>query len=329
MGSDAIEETVLVEQLPSNSWFEGFEIRPNGHGIASRSDAAEIYTYDADHPEAELKLVHTFPDATGCIHLCPIEGVPDEYMVMSALVNMSKGHFEDFVIWRLKFTATADGEKPVVTRVATIPEAGFCIGMLSVSENTLLIADSAKNCIWTLDIPTGAASVLLTHDSMAVGNEHDFYGLNHIRLGGGYIWYTNSSKGVLGRFPVETGAEGIRVMGPVEIVTEDIKDCDGLALNKDFTAAYTAIYMDGLLAKITIDPATGKGEPSLLVENLVTPTCVELVYVDDKPKIYAVCCGQIQQDWINRDESSWSDIAALSEAVAVSVVVTEDVVETA
>ncbi len=193
---------MLVQHLPSNSWFEGFAPRPNGGGLAARLDGPELYLYHASDPGAELERIHTFPyeEATGVVNLTPLLGRPDEFAVITGFVNMAEVKFENFILWRVKLHAD-DAEPPIVTRLATIPEAGFCIGLVAATERTILVADSAKHCIWRLDIETGESALLMEDPLMEAASEEDFFGLNRIRVGGGYVWFTNSSAGILGRFP--------------------------------------------------------------------------------------------------------------------------------
>lgn len=82
--SETHEDIVLVTQLPSDSLFEGFAMRPNGHMLLTRLDMCELYTLDAENPDAEPCLLETnFPGANGLINLCPLQGRSDEYAVIA------------------------------------------------------------------------------------------------------------------------------------------------------------------------------------------------------------------------------------------------------
>ncbi len=330
LDDDDVKGAVLVQHLPSNSWFEGFAPRPNGGGLASRLDAPELYLFHGSNSKAELELVYTFPseEATGVVNLCPLLGRPDEFAVITGLVDMATVSFQNFIFWRVKLDS-ANVEPPVVTRLATLPEAGFCIGLVAATERTLLVADSAKHCIWQMDIESGKSSLLLEDSLMEAASEEDFFGLNRIRVGGGYVWFTNSSAGLLGRFAVdikEGEATEITASGPIEILAADIQHCDGLALSKDFTAAFAVSYLGGFMWKVSLDKDGGLGSTRVVMQHLVSPTHVEIAYLDGEPKIYVVCCGQIEHGWVNdHDRASWSDLANINAAVSVTVTISEEV----
>ncbi|KAL1845004.1 hypothetical protein VTK73DRAFT_1350 [Phialemonium thermophilum] len=360
---NAYEDVVLVDQLPSNSWVEGFTIRPNGLGLVSRLDRPELYSLDLLNPDAEPVLVHTFPNATGLVNLCQMEGRHDEYVIISGNVDLDKIDFRDFVLWHVAFiqsdgTEGADGQQNQqqqqqqqqqeavrVTKLAEMPEAGCCIGVMPASERTLIVADNGKSCIWCVDVATGASSLLLADPTMEPASGDDAFALNRLRYGGGYVWFANTSVGTLCRFPVRTIDTTVRprdggdaevqtttleAAGPVEVLVDDIQHCDGLVLTPDSKTAYTASYMAGLLWRIEFDETEGRWVTRVVRSRLVSPTAVELRYDEatGRPRLFVVCCGGIEVGWINEDDrKSWSDLANINQAVTVSVTVTTEIVQ--
>ncbi|KAI4861587.1 hypothetical protein F4820DRAFT_57967 [Hypoxylon rubiginosum] len=326
----SVDDVVLVTQLPSDSWFEGFALRPNGKILASRLDEPELYTFNAEDPDSTPELLHNFEEeANGLINLCPIPGSNDEYLILSGVVDLVNIEFEDFIVWRVALSPD-DSSPPKITKVTKIENTGFCIGIIPISERVVVIPDSFKNCIWCLDIQTGNTSLLVADDTMKVaGGEGDFFGLNRIRVTDEFLWFTNTSAGTLCRLPIERVQDdpsvGIRTTGPVQIVTDDIPHCDGLALSRDQTAVYTCSYTDGYIWKVGIDPTTGEAKTDVVLKNLSAPTAVELVYVNDKPKLFVVCCGEIEMNWFVQDgQNPWSELANINSAVSVTVVTQEE-----
>lgn len=321
-------EVVLIDQLPSNSWVEGLALRPNGHGLLSRLDQPELWSIDISDPEAKPQLLHTFPGANGVINLCALKGCVDEYAVITSILDLDTVSFHTFMIWRVSLSAD-DSRPPKVSKIADVADCGMCISLNPVSERTLLIGDARKGSIIRLDIVTGKSSVLIADESMELYGKDDFFGLNRVHLSDHHLWFTNNSGGMLCRIPIEWDESdpdvGVRTTGPVELVVEDIPHCDGLALSTDATTAYMANYLGGMLWRVDIDPATGTGKTHTVMEHLVSPTSMELVYGNGKPKLYVVCCGEIEIGWVhNDDRRSWSDLANINEAVEVSVTVTTD-----
>ncbi|KKY27873.1 putative six-bladed beta-propellerlike protein [Diplodia seriata] len=315
-----------VTQLPANSWFEGFAVRPNGHILATRLDAPELYTFDPADPSARPQLLHTFPDANGLVNLCPIKGGDDEYAVIAATVELQQVQFDSAVIWRVKLDET---DTVQIAELARVPESGFCIGVTAVSPTTLAIADSQKNCIWRLDIATGKSSVLVADEAtMAAASEEDYFGINRVRVSHGHLWYTNTSAGLLCRVPID--ADGSATTGPVEIVASDLPHCDGLALTDDGAAIFTANYMAGVVWRVDVDPQTGKGASSILTRGLSSPTSVEFANIADKNRLYVTCCGGegAAVGWVNEDDRASEQSKFNFEIeVTAEVTVTEEVVE--
>ncbi len=130
---------------------------------------------------------------------------------------------------------------------------------------------------------------------------------------------------------INEGAEAeIVATDGIDIIAADIEHCDGLALGRDYSSAFAVSYMGGFLWKVDIDKETGVGSTSVVKQHLVSPTHVELTYADDTPKLFVVCCGQIEHGWMNDDaRSSWSDLANINAAVSVTVTVSEEVAEVA
>jgi hypothetical protein len=272
---------------PRSAGFEGFSRRPNNQILITRLDHPELYTLNADDSTAEIQLLHTFAgEANSCVNLCPLLGCDDEYALITATVDLSKVQFSNHIVWRI----VLDGDKPpVITKLATLPDAGAAIGIVPFSERTLLIADSHKSCILSLDITTGKSSVLIADDMMRPVKD-EFWGINRLRVSGPWVWFTNTSDGTLCRIPIEATneGEGIRVTGKLEILNDELPHCDGLAISHDQKFAWSACYMNGWLWKVDIE----NGTTSVVMENLVSPTAVELLY-DSKgsPLLYVVCSG--------------------------------------
>lgn len=322
------EDIHLITQLPQNAWFEGFAIRPNGYLLVSRLDEPVLYTFEADDREAEPQEVHTFPDATGLINLCPIPGRDDEYAVISGTPDIDTLEYDDrdYIVWRVAFTSKTD---VTITRMADLKGYGFAIGIIPVSEHTLLIADTIRNCIWSLDIATGASKVLVQDQSMAPVDGAPF-GLNRLRIAVGYVWFTNTSAGTLCRFPISVDGPVVKATGPVEVITDDVEHCDGLVVAPDACAAWTASMSNDWLWRIDLDSDGDEiiATTSVVKENLYSPTAVEPFHAGGRLRLYVVCNGdrEEQQAWIKKgDANPWADFqnVTVTESVSVSVSKTE------
>ncbi|KKY36931.1 putative six-bladed beta-propellerlike protein [Diaporthe ampelina] len=328
------EDIHLITQLPQNAWFEGFVIRPNGYILVSRLDEPVLYTFDAEDREAEPQGVHAFPDATGLINLCPIPGRNDEYAVISGKPDIDAMQFnnKDYTVWRVTFTSETD---VTVSKLADLDDYGFSIGIIPASEHTLLVADTFLNRICSLDIATGASSVLVEDVTMKAVDGAPF-GLNRLRIAVGFVWFTNTSAGTLCRFPISIDGPKVTATGPVQVICDDVEHCDGLALAADASAAWTASMSNDWLWRIDLDRdgdmngGGGGGDvvatTTVVKENLYSPTAVEPFYAGDRLKLYVVCNGdrEEQQSWIKKtDTNPWPDFHNVTVTESVSVIVSK------
>jgi sugar lactone lactonase YvrE len=323
-----IDDIVLVDQLPSNSWIRGMAIRPNGKGLMFRLDKPELWTADIDTPESEPELIHTFPDIGGIINFCPLLGAEEDYLVISGGVDMENVVFNDFAIQRVSLSPD-DSRPPIVTKIAAFPDAGLLIAATALTERLILLADSGKHSIRWFNLETGKSGLLIEDDSMKVETEKDFFGLNQLRISGGYLWFTNNSAGLLCKIPMEVNENDsevpVRLTGPIECIVDDIVNCDGLILSDNREHAYMINYVNGSLWRVDIDSKTGEGTTQIIMEDLVSSTTLQLHIADGKKKLYIVCCGEIQSGWYGSEGRPWGDIAAISSVtVSVTVVTTEE-----
>ncbi|RYO95037.1 hypothetical protein DL766_007556 [Monosporascus sp. MC13-8B] len=325
---DSVPEVVLVTQLPTTtSWFESTCARPNGKVLATRCDEPELYEFDPEQPDEPLRLVCTIPECSGLVNACALKDRGDEYAVLTAMVDLEAVSVADHVLWRVAFEGKGDGQ-PSVTKLAALPGMGMGTECTVVSERTLLISDTYKACIWALDLPTGKTSVFLKHETMVKACGDYFFGLNRIRIHGDHLWYANESTGSLCRVPIvkdDKADGGLRITGPVEIITDEIPNTDGLTMTEDGTTVYSVNYVKGTLRQVKIDPATGKAETREFMSSLIGPTTIELVrsLSTGKPKLVVICNGRSDVAWIK--DFSWSDIANISASETVTVT-TEEVV---
>lgn len=295
----------------------------------ARVDQPELYTLDGEDKDAEPKLIYAFAksDANGIVNICGIPGRPDEFMLLTGIVDLLAVEAHNFIVWRLVLSPD-DSSPPQINEIAQLPEAGLALDLTVASDHVLLITDSDKHCIYRLDTTTGQISVLLESHLFKAASAEDFFGLNRLCVVKNYIWFTNSSCGIMGRIPIEVDEDGeVRTAGDVEVLTTGLPHCDGLAVSPDARCAYTACMTNGKLWMVDFNE-DGTASTRVAMENLVCPTAVELVLHQGKPKLYVVCSGEIQVGWKNKSNSAWTDIKAINSAVTVTeVTVTEVVTE--
>ncbi|KAI0407301.1 hypothetical protein F4802DRAFT_554965 [Xylaria palmicola] len=327
----AEEEIVLITQAPSDSWFEGFVLRPNGRVLATRLDKPELYMFEAEDKDAEPRLVCTLPDCNSLINICAIPGRHDEYFVLASTADLEAVSHRDVWLWRVVMRGYDDGVPPETVRVTSVPEEGYCLGVAAISERIVLLPDGMTACIWRLDTQTGAKTLFARDESMEPSAGDGFFGVNRLQIVSDFVYFTNSSGGNVCRIPMALDAEvGVRTAGPVQTIADTLPShLDGLAVAPDQSHLFVASHIEGELHKVRIDAATGKGASEVTMSNLDSPTGVNLVVRPDrpgKPKLYVLCCGEIEVAWMPREDNPWAAIRDINSAVTITV--TEEVVET-
>lgn len=345
-----LHDILLVDQLPSDAWAEGLALRPNGDALVSRVDQPELFTielasaaranggggddngneFDALRP----RTIHTFDDANGVFDVCRLPGggggraKGEEYAVLSGFADFAKpdaASFHTFVLWRVVLQPGGDRVPSQVSKIAELPDTGVPVGLESFGS-LILLADAGKGCIWKIHVPTGKVSVFLEDPTMQP-HAGDAFGVNRIKVRGGYLWYTNTGTGTLSRVPVRSSEDDIQAVGPVEPIADGLSNAaDGLVMFDDARAAYIVSYALGILWRIDIDDA-GTGTVNVLREDLLSPTAMQLVYPKEggKPSLYILCCGAVQESWLDTSIGRWFDLARVTDELRIVVTVTTEV----
>ncbi|KXJ85482.1 hypothetical protein Micbo1qcDRAFT_169411 [Microdochium bolleyi] len=343
--ANMLYEHRLVTQLPSDGWYEGSARRSSGNLLITRLDQPELYELDPADPDTPPRIVLTLDpaDATGVLNLSGIPGRPDEYFVLTAFVDLVSVQISNYRVWRLRMPSptTPEIQEPQLDPVFSLPDPCAVVSVEAVSEHLVVLGDQLNACIHLLDL-RGGHGAKAVFSPLVKGNDdyftpasEEFFGINRIRHHGGYLWFTNSSRGMLARAPAKFDSSGkgqLSVTGGIEVVTEEIENCDGLVISADGRTAYACCMTDGSLMQVEIPPAGissgGKVTTTKVVEELINPTALLFMPGPEQQQVlHVLCSGEIEVGWRDGHSSmSWAGFAdTINEGVTVSV---ETVVET-
>jgi hypothetical protein len=225
-----------VYQYPLPTWIENIAVRPNGHLLVSFLTGPELHLIDPLSTPPTDTLIHSFANTTtGITGLLGIaELSPDIFAFVAGAIPQTATPGK-YSIWSADFTSTSDNTPAVVKKVADVPGGELLNGMAKVNEHTLLIADSMKGVIWSLDTLTGQSVIALDHESLKAGHDDagNFIksGINGLRVDDDRVYYTNSFTGDLSKVAIdcETG----EIQGEVETIAKGMVDADDFAIGKD------------------------------------------------------------------------------------------------
>ncbi|CAH0020646.1 unnamed protein product [Clonostachys rhizophaga] len=312
-----LDDIILIDQLGPEIWTDGISIRPSGHALAAVIETPHLYLVDLRfNPEDPFsrgkppRIVQTFPDCTSAVNVTRLRGSESEdYAVITAHVDVPRKAIKDVCIWRVSFGPDGQDDPPTLTKIAMLPDVIFGFGMIQLSDDVLLVADTTKGTVWRVQISTGEPSILFHDpDTTLPLTQEEAFCMNRIQIAAGYLWYTNTSQARLYRAPIEYINDGadIKVTGPSTIVAEGCPHNDGMVVTKDGSAAYLSSYVLGNLWRVDVDEETGTGEVNSLVD-LVSPTAMQLVYhpSDEKPTLYIASCGAWSEEQLAGERGKW------------------------
>lgn len=147
------------------------------------------------------------------------------------------------------------GPTGAVVRTIPAPDARFLNGLLEVAPDKVLIADSAAGVIWALKPSTGALSVWLKDEALTVDPAVKPFrpGANGLKLRGGRLYISNSSRGALYSVGVTKDGEP---RGKVEVfvksgqVDDFVFDPKGVMFATSHGATLLKITPKGAITKV-------------------------------------------------------------------------------
>ena len=166
---------------------------------------------------------------------------------------------------------TGNIEKEIKIGANTFPN-----GIVHLSKDTFLVADSLGNAIWAVDVRTG--SVTKWSDDPLIRAEPNFPGANGIKIHNGFVYVSNTVKQQVMR--IRLGGEG-QPVGTFQVFGTAPR-VDDITIAEDGTV-YAASH--GPMTKITPDGTTSK-----IFEDV--PGGSALMLAHDEQSIYALTDSQ-------------------------------------
>ncbi|KAF2666458.1 hypothetical protein BT63DRAFT_458816 [Microthyrium microscopicum] len=270
----------LLQKFPEGTWLEDIAVGTNGLLYVTLMDRPELYRVDPTKPDAAPVLLHRFA-AEGKLSGI-VETAPNEFAV--ALARKDNSGKEIAEIWAVRCGESCEGE---VVKSAKTGKLNFELiggpysntnplnGLASLAPSTLLAADMIAGTVFALPVPgQSAPSVVLADKTMASG-------IDGLRISGGWLYYTNTLTGILGRVPVSATSSGAKIAsGPAEVVGKGMLGPDGFAVRGD--VAYVADIGANCVFKVSFKDGT----TTKLVDIPGAPTSAQFGRGSDKNVLY-------------------------------------------
>lgn len=160
----------------------------HGSLLVARADAPELYQVDYNVNGKEgIRLLDRFqevPEINSFINICAIPGTDDEFIVLLGFFDMQTMCVSNYQIWRFSIsgssTSSSDDASVSWTRVTPLDDANFFLSIVAISERVLLVTDSARHRVYSVDLIMGRTEVLVTHDSFKPTTKDEVFGINRL-----------------------------------------------------------------------------------------------------------------------------------------------------
>ncbi|KAK5046704.1 hypothetical protein LTR84_007465 [Exophiala bonariae] len=235
--SEPILSPNVILTFPNGTWVENLVPRSeDGNFVATLLSAPEVYLLSSTNAFPPLLLAQ-FPAKTSVLGVVEL-GHDVFYAVVG---NFSVKTFAStpgsYGIFKIDLNGHAVGaNKPghgklskltakgvVVTKVADLPDAGLPNGLTVLNPNTgiLLVADSAKGLVWSVNVFTGKTAIAINDPSMAPNATLSGglgLGINGLSFDSGYLYYDNSNTVTFYRIAVNSTTG--RATGPAQALAD-------------------------------------------------------------------------------------------------------------
>ncbi|KAH7102025.1 hypothetical protein BKA62DRAFT_701171 [Auriculariales sp. MPI-PUGE-AT-0066] len=170
--------------LTSSIFLENIATRSNGNLLLTTLSYPRVYTVN---PSQSLQptILATFDSP-----------------VANSLSDIATKSGTNTTIW----TMDLRGTRPTVRQVVQLPAGTMGNGLTTlttaVNPGTVLVADTTLGQVWSVNVVSGVAKVVIKDDNMAPVAGGIPLGINGLRLQGSYLYFINSSKLFAARIPI-------------------------------------------------------------------------------------------------------------------------------
>ncbi|KAJ7027320.1 hypothetical protein C8F04DRAFT_965357, partial [Mycena alexandri] len=185
-------------------FIENLLVLPNGHLLLTTFDASgDLFTLNPNAAEPKAERLVTLPGNTGLSGIAPLAG--DLYAISGGVHTHFSGAEGSMKLYVVSVITTADSTTDTL------------IGDPIPVPDTRVSADSAGR-ILRVDTDTRNVDIAFADDALAPPSDAKLpIGVNGIEVRGGYLYFTNSTRGTFARFPIDN--DGNKT-GPVEVLVQ-------------------------------------------------------------------------------------------------------------
>ncbi|KAI4195112.1 MAG: hypothetical protein LQ350_007390 [Teloschistes chrysophthalmus] len=177
----ALYPTKLVYQFPNGTWLEALAVRPAGTILTTLLTSPDLYLIHPDTKSPSPKLIHHFSSHTALLGIT--ETTPDTFFVIAT--NYSEETRSavpgSSAIYRVHFPNPHTTD-PIVSHAANLPRDTIIPnGLTALNAHTLLVADSRKGTVISVNTLTGLAQTAIEDPLLLPPHPFDI-GVNGLKI---------------------------------------------------------------------------------------------------------------------------------------------------
>ncbi|KAG8531955.1 uncharacterized protein KY384_003591 [Bacidia gigantensis] len=247
--------TELVYEAPNGTWLENLAVRADGSILATVLTSPDLLLIQPDPKNPAPKLIASFPPTLPFWELQKLPRTPATNFT-SATVSGVLGSGNIYRVDLPRHPHHPNGPVHVSLTSHLPDDTGLPNGLLSLNNQTLLLAESNNGTILAINTVTGASTVAINDPLLLPANGNPI-GINGLKLHGNTLYFTNSGLNTFNRVPIDltTGA----ALGPATVIATGLTGkgiaYDDFALSSDGKRAFLTTTGGNTVAEV--DTETG------------------------------------------------------------------------
>jgi hypothetical protein len=210
-----------IYTFPNNTFIEDIAVRQNGDLLITSMSVPTLFNLDPTADNPVPYIIHTFPNASGLANI--VETAPNIFTLVAAVWDLAATRVvnNSAVIWSIDLRS--DARAPIVRQIAAVTNSTSLNGLASVhggsaGPHLVLAADSALGRITRINLDTGSIDTAFSDPLFEpLGSDPGTnLGINGLLAHKGFLYFTNSAKGIYGRVAINEAGDRI---GDTEIIS--------------------------------------------------------------------------------------------------------------
>lgn len=216
----------VIYEFPPQTWVENLAVQQSsGNVLVTLLFTPEIHEIDTVQKTAHL--VHSFKGYNSLLGIVELE--PNIFYIAAGNFSIATGGVPgSWAIFELDLTRGST--EPQVTKTADFPQAIMLNGITALDKaaGTLLVADSGAGVVYSLNVRSGKAAIVIDDPTMKSLSAELPIGVNGLKIRKDNLYFTNLQQGLFVRIPIK--GDGAAA-GPAVVLSRNVEGADDFELD--------------------------------------------------------------------------------------------------